>query len=91
MLEIGNGGLSAAEERAHMSLWCAVKSPLIIGCDLRNMSAASLAVLSNAEAIAINQDLLGVQATRRTSWNVTSQVCNKKKEKEEKGMTKSKK
>lgn len=31
MLEIGNGNLTAAENRAHFALWAIMKSPLIIG------------------------------------------------------------
>ncbi|THC89257.1 hypothetical protein EYZ11_011290 [Aspergillus tanneri] len=31
MLEIGNGNLTMAENRAHFALWAAMKSPLIIG------------------------------------------------------------
>ena len=47
MLEIGNGGLSAAEERAHFGLWAIAKSPLIIGTDLSKISKTSLNVLLN--------------------------------------------
>lgn len=31
MLEVGNGNLTAAENRAHFALWAIMKSPLIIG------------------------------------------------------------
>ena len=31
MLEVGNGNLSLAENRAHFALWAVMKSPLIIG------------------------------------------------------------
>lgn len=31
MLEVGNGDLTAAENRAHFALWAIMKSPLIIG------------------------------------------------------------
>ena len=47
MLEIGNGGLTAAEERAHFGIWAIAKSPLLIGTDLSKISSASLAVLKN--------------------------------------------
>ena len=60
MLEVGNG-LTHDEAVSHFSLWCLVKSPLILGNDLRNMSADTLAILTNDEVIAINQDPLGVQ------------------------------
>ena len=47
MLEIGNGGLTAAEERAHFGIWAIAKSPLLIGTDLSKISQASLTVLKN--------------------------------------------
>jgi alpha-galactosidase len=61
MLEIGNGGMTNDEYVVHMSLWSITKAPLIIGCDLRSIGADTLAILSNPEVIAINQDALGVQ------------------------------
>jgi len=51
----------------HFSLWCIVKSPLLIGCDVRNMDEETRTILTNVEAIAINQDPLGVQGNKRTS------------------------
>lgn len=48
MLEIGNGGLTAAEERTRFGLWAIAKRPLLIGTDLTKISNASLAVLLNA-------------------------------------------
>ena len=39
------------------------KSPLIIGADITKISASSLAILKNADVIAINQDSLGKAAT----------------------------
>ena len=47
MLEIGNGGLSNAEERSHFALWAFAKAPLIIGCDITQISSQSLAILKN--------------------------------------------
>jgi len=64
MLEVGNGGMTFNEYRAHFSLWCLVKSPLLIGCDVTKMSNETFFILSNTEAIAINQDALGVQGHR---------------------------
>lgn len=60
MLEVGNGVLSHAEERAHFALWAILKAPLIISADLRSLSAPSLSVLTAEEVIAVNQDPLGV-------------------------------
>jgi alpha-galactosidase len=64
MLEVGNGGMSDAEYRAHFSLWAMLAAPLIAGNDLSNMSAATRAILLNREIIAIDQDALGIQAHR---------------------------
>ena len=62
MLEIGNGGMSAIEQRAEFSLWAAMAAPLIAGTDLRDISQADLAIYSNREVIAVDQDRLGRQA-----------------------------
>src|SRR5438876_2478451 len=61
MLEIGNGGMSAAEYRTHMSLWAMLAAPLLAGNDLRNMSDETRQILMNKEVIAIDQDKLGRQ------------------------------
>ncbi|KAL3524050.1 hypothetical protein ACH5RR_016884 [Cinchona calisaya] len=61
MLEVGNGGMSYQEYRAHFSIWALMKAPLLIGCDVRNMTAETFEILSNAEVIAVDQDSLGVQ------------------------------
>lgn len=63
MLEIGNGGMTDAEYRTHMSLWAITAAPLLAGNDVRNMSAATRATLMNREVIAIDQDPLGKQAS----------------------------
>lgn len=64
MLEVGNGGMTTNESRAHFSLWAILASPLIAGNDLRNMSPEIKEILTNKEIIAINQDALGRQASR---------------------------
>ncbi len=64
MLEIGNGGMSAAEYRTHLSLWCLLAAPLIAGNDLRTMSAETRDILTNREVIAVDQDALGRQGIR---------------------------
>ena len=51
MLEVGNG-LTDTEGRAHFSMWAIMAAPLIAGNDLRSMSAATKATLTNAEVIA---------------------------------------
>jgi alpha-galactosidase len=64
MLEIGNGGMSDAEYRTHMSLWAILAAPLLAGNDLRAMTPAILEILTNREVIAIDQDPLGKQGTK---------------------------
>lgn len=61
MMEVGNG-MSASEDKAHFSLWAMLAAPLIAGNDLRSMSKETLAILSNKDVIAVDQDKLGIQA-----------------------------
>ena len=63
MLEVGNG-LSAAENRAHFSIWAMLAAPLIAGNDPRKMSEEAKNVLTNKEVIAIDQDESGIQGFR---------------------------
>jgi alpha-galactosidase len=60
MLEIGNGGLSASESRAHFSFWALFAAPLMAGNDLQKMSKDTVDVLTNREVIAVDQDPLGM-------------------------------
>jgi len=64
MLEVGNGGMSDAENRAHFSLWAILAAPLIAGNDMADMSAETRAILTNKDVIAVDQDTLGIQANR---------------------------
>ena len=64
MLEVGNGGLSVNENRAHFSIWAMLAAPLIAGNDLRNMTPDTKEILTNKEVIAVNQDALGIQGFR---------------------------
>jgi alpha-galactosidase len=60
MMEVGNG-MSVNEDRAHFTMWCMLAAPLIAGNDLRTMSKETIQILTNPEAIAVNQDSLGIQ------------------------------
>ncbi|KAJ8771102.1 hypothetical protein K2173_023427 [Erythroxylum novogranatense] len=64
MLEVGNGGMTYQEYRGHFSIWALMKAPLVIGCDVRNITAEALEILTNKEVIAVDQDPLGVQGRR---------------------------
>jgi alpha-galactosidase len=60
MLEVGNGGMNQEEYRQHMSLWAILAAPLLAGNDLTTMSPETVAMLTNREVIAIDQDRLGI-------------------------------
>ena len=75
MLEVGNSpdfacerdAASLARCRVHFTQWCMLKALLLIGNNMSAITPATLGVLSNAEAIAVSQDLLGVQGRRVAS------------------------
>jgi len=64
MLEVGNGGMTVSEYRAHFSLWAMLAAPLMAGNDLRSMTPEIREILINSEVIAVDQDSLGRQARR---------------------------
>jgi len=38
MLEVGNGGMTNDQYQSHFALWAVLKAPLLIGCNLKNMT-----------------------------------------------------
>jgi alpha-galactosidase len=64
MLEVGNGGMSLTEYRAHFSMWCLLAAPLMAGNDIRSMTGDIHDILTNKEVIAIDQDPLGREGRR---------------------------
>ncbi len=64
MLEVGNGGMTEDQYRTHMTLWVILAAPLLAGNDLSKMSPPTLAMLTNKEVIAVDQDPLGKQGDR---------------------------
>ncbi len=52
------------EQLLHISMWCLLSSPLLIGCDMSQMSDLTVSLLSNDEVLDINQDPLGKPAGR---------------------------
>ena len=76
MLEVGNG-LSATEDISHFSMWAMLGAPLIAGNDIRSMSSATTAVLTNAEVIAVDQDPLGDQGRLVATPAANLQVWSK--------------
>jgi len=61
---IKGGGCTYEEYRTQMSMWCMFSAPLMLGCDVSNMTEATKTILLNKEIIAIDQDPLGKQAFR---------------------------
>jgi alpha-galactosidase len=76
MMEVGKG-LTDIEGQTHFSMWAILAAPLIAGNDLRSMSAATKATLTNAEVIAVDQDPMGVQGRLVASPGTNLQVWSK--------------
>jgi len=85
MLEVGRG-LTVEEDKSHLSMWCILSSPLVLGNDLTNMSAETKEIITNAEVIAVNQDTTGLQAHlisgNGTGLQVWAKALNGKQSKE---------
>ena len=73
MLVVGYVGWSAKvrptrltpnEQYTHISLWCLLCSPLLIGCDMTKLDDFTLNLLTNDEVLDVSQDPLGRQAAR---------------------------
>ena len=54
--------LTPDEQYTHISLWCLLSAPLLIGCDMEKFDDFTLSLLSNDEVLALDQDSLGRQA-----------------------------
>jgi alpha-galactosidase len=76
MLEVGKLA-NATEDRAHFSLWAIMAAPLIAGNDVRSMSTTTRDILTNAEVIAVDQDVLGIQGRVVASPATDQQVWSK--------------
>jgi alpha-galactosidase len=64
MMEVGNGGMTIPEYRAHFSFWALLAAPLISGNDVRSMTPEIKEILTNPDVIAVNQDKLGREGRR---------------------------
>lgn len=54
---IGFGeGCTEVEYRQHFAFWCMLSAPLMLGMDVRAMTDATRALLTNADLLAIDQD-----------------------------------
>jgi alpha-galactosidase len=70
MLVVGNIGwsdrlrptrLTPDEQYTHISLWCLLAAPLLIGCPLDQLDDFTLSLLTNDEVLDVDQDPLGAQ------------------------------
>ena len=67
---VGLAGCTDVQYKTHYSIWALLGSPLMIGCDIRNMNQETKDILMNPEMIAINQDPLCRQPVRLTGiWS----------------------
>jgi len=73
MLVVGYVGWSARvrptrltpnEQYTHISLWCLLSAPLLIGCDMTKLDEFTLNLLTNDEVLEVDQDPLGRAAGR---------------------------
>lgn len=68
--------LSPAEQRTLMTLWCIFRSPLMMGGDLPHSDAATTALLTNDEVLAVDQHSTGNRAVIQTAdtsvWTAAS-------------------
>jgi len=56
--------LTPSEQYSHISLWCLLSAPLLVGCDMTQLDEFTLNLLTNDEVLEVNQDPLGKQANR---------------------------
>jgi alpha-galactosidase len=75
-LQIGNKGLNLDEDKTQMSLWSLLVAPLFSSTDVTKLTEAQLAILTNREVIAVDQDPMGIQG-RRVSQNGPVEVWAK--------------
>jgi len=82
MLQVGNGGMTPAEDQSEFSLWAEMAAPLIMGTNLAGppggaaQQAYDLSIFGNRDVIAVDQDRLGAQG-RVVSFDGTHLVLAK--------------
>ena len=69
--------LTPNEQYTHMSFWCILCSPLLIGCDLTQIDDFSMSLLTNDEVLETNQDPLGAAAARIYSSSAGHEIWAK--------------
>jgi alpha-galactosidase len=59
--------LTPDEQYTHISLWCLLSAPLLIGCDMNRLDDFTKSLLTNDEVLAVDQDPLGKQVAQITN------------------------
>jgi len=62
--------LTPDQSRTMFSLWAVMSAPLLIGSNIRNLNTWDLQTYSNAEVIAVSQDVAGLQGMRLAGGNL---------------------
>jgi len=65
--------LTPDEQYTHISLWCLLSAPLLIGCPIEQIDDFTLSLLTNDEVLDVNQDPLGQAArciAKGDNWQV---------------------
>jgi alpha-galactosidase len=57
-------GMSDEEFRTQLTLWAVAAAPLVVGSDIRKLSATTIGMLTDPDVVGINQDRAAVQAVR---------------------------
>lgn len=63
-LGVRDSKLTRNEQVTHITLWSLLAAPMLLGCDLTQLDEFLIALLGNPEVLEVNQDPLGIQATR---------------------------
>ena len=78
ILQVGLGDFTnLIPAQTYFTMWCVMAAPLLAGNDVTSMSAQTLSVLTNPEAIAVDQDPAGEQATWAGGTQDVAEVWSK--------------
>ncbi|MGA2053437.1 MAG: putative Ig domain-containing protein [Opitutales bacterium] len=69
--------LTPDEQYTHISLWCLLSAPLLLGCDLEQLDPFTLGLLTNDEVLDLDQDALGKEATQVAGDSVSYSIYAK--------------
>ncbi|MBZ0242663.1 MAG: hypothetical protein K8F24_05570, partial [Bacteroidales bacterium] len=67
MLQVGRG-MSYEEDKTHLTFWCMMHSPLLLGNELTAMSQQTIDIITNTDIIALNQSSFVYQARRLVDY-----------------------